>query len=179
MAKCLVEKCELQSRVRGYCEAHNGQMKRMGKITHEFIRDPEICVVDWCNDEVYNISNKLCKAHFNQLHRHGKIRQPNEYRAAAGFGCLHNNGYFYVHDKSHPLAGARGRLSLHRKILYNKIGPGIHQCNWCDKLISWEDKTLFPDHLDWDRLNNHPDNLVPSCVKCNISRKKSVKNEVQ
>lgn len=172
MIKCLVESCQLKARVHGYCESHNGQIQRVGKITHEFIRNPEECSVVWCEDEVYNVTNKLCKAHFNQLHRHNRIRSPEEYRAPAGVGCVHNNGYHYIHDKDHPLAGSRGRLSVHRKVLYDKIGPGDHKCNWCPKMVGWVKKTLVPDHLDWDKTNNDPDNLVPSCQPCNTKRKK-------
>jgi len=71
----------------------------------------------------------------------------------------------------HPLANARGRLREHRKVLYDKIGPGEHRCHWCGVMVCWEGGTLAPDHLDWDVANNHPDNLVPCCWACNSARK--------
>lgn len=77
----------------------------------------------------------------------------------------------YKYD--HPLCSPDGRVLEHRFVLYEKIGPGSHQCHWCDKVLEWGGaKGIHADHLDDDRLNNDPDNLVPSCKKCNGDRGK-------
>jgi hypothetical protein len=61
-------------------------------------------------------------------------------------------------------------------VLYDTIGPGEHPCHWCGRIVSWDHKenagesTLITDHLDENTLNNGPDNLVPSCWKCNVNR---------
>lgn len=74
-------------------------------------------------------------------------------------------------QQGHPLADG-GRLEEHRKVLYDKIGPGPHPCHWgCGKTLEWGGKSgIQADHLDGDRLNNDPDNLVASCGGCNVKR---------
>lgn len=76
----------------------------------------------------------------------------------------------------HPLADRGGRVSRHRAILYEKIGPGSHPCHWCGQIVRWMPgaKTsrgaLIVDHLDRDGWNESPENLVPSCHRCNSQR---------
>lgn len=82
-------------------------------------------------------------------------------------------------DRSHPLAMPDGRVAVHRKVLYGKIGPGTHPCNWCQRPVTWTLRTrseggreadLMADHLDGNCRNNRPANLVPSCSFCNVLR---------
>jgi len=77
--------------------------------------------------------------------------------------------YVFITYPGHPLAGRKGRVALHRVVLFSKIGPGKHKCHWCGKEVSWA-RGLQVDHLDWDKSNNDPNNLVPSCGHCNIDR---------
>jgi hypothetical protein len=75
----------------------------------------------------------------------------------------------------HPLATSDGHVAEHRFVLYEKIGPGEHPCHWCGKMLRWTPgeqlpDSITPDHLDSIKRNNVPDNLVPSCQKCNSSR---------
>jgi hypothetical protein len=86
--------------------------------------------------------------------------------------------YNKIHNPKHPLAKGKGGVPEHRAILYAKIGPGPHPCHWCGKEVSWfpvvsgirQRGTLDADHVDRDTRNNRPDNLVPSCHRCNVSR---------
>lgn len=73
---------------------------------------------------------------------------------------------------SHPLADEDGKVYEHRKVLYDKIGPGPHECHWgCGKLLDWGGvEGVCVDHLDGDKENNSEKNLVPSCLPCNWSR---------
>ena len=72
----------------------------------------------------------------------------------------------------------KGReVMRHRLILYQRIGPGEHPCFHCGKSVTWDDShTTKPDtallasHLDRDKKNNRPGNIVPSCNDCNSSR---------
>ncbi len=90
-----------------------------------------------------------------------------EFVTSAGYRCL-------TSQQEHPLAVGTGSLLEHRAVLYDKIGPGSHLCHWgCGKVLTWG-VDLFVDHLDSDRLNNDPDNLVPSCNPCNMHRGKKV-----
>lgn len=79
----------------------------------------------------------------------------------------------------HPLASPKdGRMLEYRYILYEKIGPGTHKCNWCPNTVEWIARSgpgsslgeLVVDHLDGDMHNNSPDNLVVSCNNCNTLR---------
>jgi HNH endonuclease len=60
-------------------------------------------------------------------------------------------------------------------VLYDKIGPGEHGCHWCPRRVHWDGVgilRLVADHLDDDRWNNDPENLVSSCRTCNSNRAK-------
>lgn len=86
--------------------------------------------------------------------------------------------YKSVKLSGHPLADKSGCVAEHRLVLYKKIGPGKHKCNWCGREIEWQpgnhvhDNALTTDHLNNDTLDNDPDNLVPSCHRCNCKRGK-------
>ena len=97
-------------------------------------------------------------------------------------GCYIQDGYRVLTGlQGHPLArrtrGFRGRGEVmeHRKVLYDAIGPGPHLCHWgCGKSLGWGGiGGIIVDHLDDDRLNNSPENLVPSCNHCNMYRAKT------
>ena len=79
--------------------------------------------------------------------------------------------------EDHPLCPPGRRTHLHRVVLWDKIGPGPHPCHHCGELVNWEPGRtgggLVADHLDRNKLNNNPDNLVPSCFRCNNLNKDS------
>lgn len=77
----------------------------------------------------------------------------------------------------HPIAPPSGVVAVARLVLYDKIGPGEHQCHWCGAAVRWiagggpaTPNSLLADHLNWDRLDDSPENLVPSCNSCNAHR---------
>ena len=92
--------------------------------------------------------------------------------------CPTPTEYHYVRSKGHPLAPYGASVQEHRLILYDKIGPGSHPCHWCGKVVEWKVRkrtdttngSLMVDHLDENRKNNDPGNLVPSCTGCNAKR---------
>lgn len=64
-------------------------------------------------------------------------------------------------------------MYVHRIVLYEKIGPGTHDCHWCRKEVEWSvtgSRKLVVDHLDGVKTNNDPSNLVAACHRCNSIR---------
>lgn len=88
--------------------------------------------------------------------------------------CVASGKYKYCKRKNHPLAPPSGRLPLHRVILYDKIGPGLHPCHRCGQTVNWSTTSrtgpgvLVAEHIDQNPQNNSPENLAPSCQSCNI-----------
>lgn len=76
--------------------------------------------------------------------------------------------------RGHLLADVNGNVLPHRLVLLDKVGSGSHPCHWCRRSIAWQPKAgeqaLVTDHLDDVRDNNVPENLVPSCNRCNTWR---------
>lgn len=107
-------------------------------------------------------------------------RETKPTRQVRGFYLAKDTGYRYLTGQyDHPLAGQNGIVAEHRKVLYDKIGPGTHECHWhgtrqCGRTaLTWGGRgknAIRADHLDDDILNNSPDNLVPSCCGCNTWR---------
>lgn len=74
----------------------------------------------------------------------------------------------------HPLSSRKNDVLEHRYVLYEKIGPGPHQCHYINEFgcgksaLEWGGHGgICVDHLDRNRQNNNPENLVPCCLSCN------------
>jgi hypothetical protein len=83
---------------------------------------------------------------------------------------------------NHPLAGKGRLISEARAVLYAKIGPGPHDCHWCGSRVEWRPGegvrakgVLMADHINNDRHDNRPENLVPACQACNGGRNSPIK----
>lgn len=115
----------------------------------------------------------LCSKHFQRQKANGDPLAIQ--RREKGTGSINVQGYKIITVPGHPLANARGTLE-HRVVLYDAIGPGEHSCHWCGTLVTWDittpadPRSLVVDHVDFDKLNNDPGNLVPACRGCNIAR---------
>lgn len=124
-----------------------------------------------------------CRKHVFSLERKANISRAlmgTFHGVSAAGSFIDAYGYRVLTGQwSHPLALASGVVQEHRKVLYAKTGPGPHRCYHCDKVIDWKSSVrgtdLCVDHLDDDRLNNDPTNLVPSCFRCNWGRNRQLK----
>ena len=76
--------------------------------------------------------------------------------------------------QDHPLSCHNGEVKEHRKVLYDKIGPGQHSCYLCGREMGWDQ--IVVDHLDEDKLNNDSANLEPACRHCNWNRQNPLRN---
>lgn len=93
------------------------------------------------------------------------------------------NGYRLIPSTTHPLA-TDGYVREHRAALWDHCGFGsadpftaLIACHWCRHPIPWRSRakpawrhSVNVDHLDGDRVNNDPTNLVASCGWCNANR---------
>jgi hypothetical protein len=90
-----------------------------------------------------------------------------------------SQGYVLLTGSRHPLARF-GVVGEHRVVLYDKIGPGTHSCYWCGTPVTWmarsisdphkRGRQLCVDHLNRDKSDNDPANLIPSCTACSTTR---------
>jgi hypothetical protein len=92
----------------------------------------------------------------------------------SGKPTLMKSGYLILYDPEHPLARKSGQVLVHRKVLYDTIGPGEHPCHLCGRTVAWglpRPDRLDVDHLDGNRQNNELSNLAPACPPCNDRRR--------
>lgn len=112
--------------------------------------------------------------HYNRQRRTGSVGPAQRLKAEWGTGYVDpTTGYRMIHRPGHPLARAQGSVGEHRIVLYAAIGPGEHPCHWCARPLTWvgsPDARICADHLDGNRTNNIPSNLVPACLDCNTKR---------
>lgn len=111
--------------------------------------------------------------------RPNRFCSPECYRASATHPLRNRpaKGQRMREVPGHPIAPPSGFVAVSRLVLYDKIGPGTHQCHWCGRSITWQAGggpatigNLLADHLNWDRQDDRPENLVPSCNHCNAHR---------
>lgn len=125
------------------------------------------CVIEGCDKPARSAKADWCKMHYHRWYRHGDVNK-------AGPPRNYVRKYRSVYEPHHPLAMANGKVYVHRYVLFSKIGPGEHSCHWCGQTVVWTagqaPDMLVADHLDGEGDNNSPDNLVPSCPYCNITR---------
>lgn len=126
------------------------------------------CSVDGCIDYARNVTPPLyCEVHYCRLRRTGTTDKPT----IAKFK-KNDRGYVLVYEPDHPLAGGKedNYVYEHRQVLHDALGgiPPV-RCEWClTDLDGWS--AVHVDHLDFDRANNAPENLIASCAGCNRRR---------
>jgi hypothetical protein len=92
---------------------------------------------------------------------------------------IESDGYWHLSGmQAHPLSKRTGVVAEHRMVLYDSIGPGPHSCHWgCGKAeLTWDgpyQNKLTADHINGNKHDNRPENLVPSCHVCNSCRAKA------
>lgn len=164
--KCTVLGCKKPHAGRGLCQMHRWRLNNYGDVNHKNIRH---CSVKGCEKKY--AKNGYCSLHFLRMKRTGTTDDPP-------VPILDTKRYIQRKIPNHPIATKNGRVLLHRAALYDKIGPGEHPCHWCGEIVSWEKSypkhpdALIVDHLDHDRHNYSPENLVPACNPCNSQRRR-------
>lgn len=124
------------------------------------------CVASGCDRPANRKTLQLCEMHYYRLRRNGSFEKVDRVKP----GLLkHAGGYLLAHAPDHPLRrDSSSRVYEHRIIYHAKHGDGPFACNWCGKLVTWDD--LHVDHLNDRPDDNQPGNLVASCPPCNQKR---------
>ncbi len=122
-----------------------------------------VCNTPNCGKLVDRPTYGLCEACYYQQRRTGSV-----VRQGVKFRAVKKDGYVRLILPQHPLAISAGYVLEHRKVLYDRYGPGVHPCFWCGNTLEWKD--IVGDHLNEIKEDNSPENLVISCNKCNRLR---------
>lgn len=130
------------------------------------------CSIGDCLKPTRSPGSALCGMHYHRWYRHGDV---NISAASTSVTASHGKHYRMVYLPAHPMAGANGKAYEHRVVLYGSIGAGCHSCHWCKVPVRWEARQHTPDYLTVDHVNgktddNRAENLVPSCLGCNVTR---------
>jgi len=167
ISRCCVEGCEKPRERQGYCQMHHWRLRTHGSpfLTPGKRTD---CSVAGC--ERAHAKNGFCNLHASRVKRNGTTDLlPRRGLALKRYRCVRRIG--------HPLANpTTGRVNEHRAVLFDAIGDVRVPCFWCAVPLHWRRgrgqpaDAIVADHLDHDRRNNAPTNLVPACNSCNCKR---------
>lgn len=145
-----------------YCsEAHRALAQEQRKAKRQLA----LCSAPGCSNEANRVGAGLCEAHYMRVRRRGTVASAFE---SSPEKTKQSAGYVLVKAKGHPRSLGLQRAYEHRVVFTDVFGEGPFKCNWCSKKVTWSD--MHVDHLDDDKENNHPDNLVASCQVCNQKR---------
>lgn len=125
-----------------------------------------ICIINGCRKKALRTKNTLCEAHYYQNRRTGSFDKKVYPRTADHGAYVRILG---SHSKNHPMCGGKsGMLYEHRMVAYDVRNGICECCFWCGKELTW--KSCVIDHLNEDKHDNRPENLLISCVNCNRAR---------
>lgn len=174
---CSVSGCERKPHTRWknenpLCNMHWLRLYRVGslELREKAFAAWRTCQVPGCDKEARTAVGALCEMHYCRRRRNGSFDPPQPYVTSIKRNPA---GYAFIKDRQHPLAVKNGTVYVHRMVLYERLGEGTHQCHWCKIDVVWRGHgphKLVADHLDGNKLNNEPHNLVASCHKCNSTR---------
>ncbi len=168
--QCAAPGCTSKWKHGGKCGKHYQRWRTHGSYDLPIKNRPrqKTCSVDGCSLSSRTILGRYCEMHYGRLRRNGNFDAP-----LRGRWSPNGDGYIVGYMPSHPMASSGGVISQHRMILFDHIGDGNHECHWCKRDIRWRatgPSKLVVDHLDGVKSNNEPNNLVPSCHRCNSTR---------
>lgn len=169
---CEVDGCDRPSHTRwkkgkAVCNMHWQYLHRYGTETAPPSAPkelPPLCCVQKCMAEVRSGKSPYCEKHYYRIRRGSQVdldpKPLHQYETSAG--------YISLFRPEHPLANKSGRVSEHRAVAYELHGGVCPKCFWCGCSLQWGDAVV--DHLNEDKADNAPTNLVVACSPCNRAR---------
>lgn len=173
-SECAAPDCQRPPRTRvnglACCRTHEQRQRKWGSFDLRPVqpRPWRTCSIVGCEKASRTREGRLCEMHYVRHYRRGTfdLKQRADSRRDA-------RGYVWTYAPAHPIAGKSGVLYEHRAVLYDTRGPSTHLCHWCRREVEWSGngkRKLVVDHLDGNKGNNDPANLLPSCHRCNSTR---------
>lgn len=126
------------------------------------LADAPECSVDGCSKKQRGLLG-LCEMHYARQRSTGSLD-----RAAPKLRYRTGAGYIKVLDREHPMSDGNGHAYEHRKVMFDQHGGECPGCGWCGVPLQWSSAVV--DHLNEDKSDNTPSNLVVSCNDCNRAR---------
>lgn len=117
-----------------------------------------------CGRQARRDQRTICEACYYYHRRTGK---PGPAPAPAG-RRKNGAGYVVVIRPGHPLANKNREAFEHRVVAYDSHHGICPNCFWCDVRLTW--RAAVVDHLNEDKADNDPSNLVVACNSCNLTR---------
>lgn len=168
---CCIEVCGDKVYVRGYCRPHYRRLMKYGDPNGAPAPRPEkFCEVVGCANIARSKSSPVCAKHYHRAYRHGSV-EADMRKVVTG----HQSRYVTKYLPGHPAASKSGRIYVHRMIVFDRLGGMGAPCHWCGTDLTWfrpkgAADDLCVDHLNGDRADNRPENLVTACNRCNSGR---------
>lgn len=117
---------------------------------------------------VFRVGQQQCEACYTYERKNGRPRNPLPLYSTARV-YLRRDGYLVVRAPGHPLESEkRSYVALHRLVAHDARGGVCGGCHWCDAPLTWA--SAHVDHLNGEKADNRPENLVVSCRACNQGR---------
>lgn len=136
------------------------------KQTEKIKAKAGICKINGCNGLATRDKFTVCEAHYCMFRRNGNYNGKYKSPTAKQGNYIRVNG---KEAKKHYMATDKsGLLYEHRMVAYDVRNGICEPCFWCGIELDW--KSCVIDHLNEDKHDNSPENLLISCVKCNRAR---------
>jgi hypothetical protein len=130
------------------------------------------CSIDGCDKPT--VARRVCGMHLTRIRRHGDPHTTLRPNWNTGNGWIDAHGYRRFAARNHPLSTTNGAgVAEHRLVLHAKLGAGEHPCHWCGRPLRWG-RDLRAHHVNGDRDDNRPANIVPACASCILQRSRRV-----
>lgn len=143
------------------CDDCRAQYKKL--LQERRLKSLPRCSVVGCNSPAVRVGAGLCEKHYTRMRRTGTL----DARKVVG-RYVTGSGYIKVLRRGHPMADANGHAFEHRVVAFEDAGGVCPSCFWCGCDLDWGSAVV--DHLNENKQDNRPDNLVVSCNDCNRAR---------